>query len=95
MKGFSAYLFWDVDPDKVEIDKHQSWLVRRVLEKGTWEDWKKLRQLLTKAQLIESIKGLRSLEKRAMSFACASLGIEKETLRCYKESQSLNTHWNY
>ena len=55
VKGFSDYLFWDVDPALVDIDKHQSWLVKRVLEKGCWEDWKKLRQLLTKEQLTESV----------------------------------------
>ena len=35
----SPVLFWDVDPATVRWDEHRRWLLQRVLERGTWEDW--------------------------------------------------------
>mgnify|MGYP007079515753 CR=1 FL=1 len=91
----SPYLFWDVDRKTIKLEKHQAWLVKRVLEKGTLNDWKILQNLLNRDQLKATVKGLKNLEKKAASFACAVLEIEPEELRCYTEKQSLSTHWSY
>jgi hypothetical protein len=91
----SPYLFWDVDQANISLEKHQNWLVKRVLEKGTRRDWLVLKKMLSKKQLRESVKSLRSLEKKAASYACAVLEINSEELRCYTEKQSLSTHWPY
>jgi len=95
MKGFSQHLFWDADPETVSIDRHRVWLVKRVLEKGAWEDWLLLLKLLGKAQIREAVKKIRFLEKKALSFACVYLDLDKNQLRCYKQRHSQNPHWNY
>lgn len=30
------WLFWDCDPDSLDIDKHRDFLIRRVLVDGDW-----------------------------------------------------------
>lgn len=32
-------LFWDVDPGTIDIRKNAQWLLERVVQRGTWEDW--------------------------------------------------------
>lgn len=39
MKNFSSNLFWDIDPNNIDMEKHASFIVHRVLEYGTIEDW--------------------------------------------------------
>ena len=47
----SPVLFWDVDQRGVDTKKNARWLVERVLQRGTWEDWLLLRKLYGKAEL--------------------------------------------
>ncbi len=47
----SPYLFWDVDQKEVDTKKNARWLVERVLQRGTWEDWLLLRDLYGKTEL--------------------------------------------
>lgn len=39
IRTLTPQLFWDVDPQNIDIKKHASWLIVRVLQRGTWEDW--------------------------------------------------------
>ncbi len=92
---FSPILFWDVAMDSVDLEKHRPWLVKRVLEKGTREDWNLLVRLYQHNGIREAVKQLRSLEEKAASFACAVLKLEQTDLRCSKNRQSPHTHWAY
>jgi hypothetical protein len=37
--NYSPNLFWDVDPERLDLERHRSYVVARVLEHGTIEDW--------------------------------------------------------
>jgi len=95
MHGFSPHLFWDTDPASVSIETHRVWLVKRVLEKGAWTDWLLLLRLLGKDKVREAVKEMRCLEKKALSFACIYLDLDKTHLRCYMQQQSQAAHWPY
>ena len=95
MKEFSPHLFWDVDPRNISLETHQVWLVTRVLEKGSWSDWILLLKLLGKSKVRDTIPQIRSLEKKALNFACIFFNLDKTQLRCYKQKHSPNTHWHY
>ena len=92
---FSEHLFWDTPVENVDIEKHRSWLVKRVLEKGTKEDWDRLLSLCGKTAIGEAVKTMRSLEKRAFYFACAMLDLEPTECRCYTNRLFHATHSNY
>ncbi len=95
MKGFSPQLFWDTTQEHIDIDKHRAWLVKRVLEKGLWEDWKLLLKLIGKKKVRDSIKKIRHLEKRSLSFACVALNLDPCELRCSTQKSFQATHWPY
>ncbi len=95
MEQFSSHLFWDIARESVNLDEHRNWLVKRVLEKGTLEDWKLLQTTYSRDGIREAVIQLRSLEKKARSFACAILGIHQTELRCFKNKSSPLTHWDY
>jgi hypothetical protein len=47
----SPQLFWDVDPETIDVKKNARWLIERVVQRGTWEDWLLLRTLYGKPEL--------------------------------------------
>lgn len=95
MSRFSSYLFWDVDESQFCIHNNKTWLIKRVLEKGIWKDWLSLNDTYTKVEIVESLKSMRSIDKKAANFACAFYQIKKDELRCYSKKQSQNTPWSY
>ncbi len=92
---FSSHLFWDVDLASIDLEKNRKWLVKRVLEKGELPDWKLLKQTYDREELREAVMTMRSLERRALSFACAVLEIDQTKTRCFMNLSSQATHWSY
>lgn len=93
--NFSKQIFWDVDPQKLDFEQHKVFIVQRVLEYGLMDDWRELNSKLSKAELIEIIKNIRSLDKVTMNFVSNFYNIPLEDLRCYKNKQLTGHFWDY
>ena len=63
----SPVLFWDVDPATVSWGKHRVWLLQRVLERGTWNDWLLVAESIDPGELSELEPALK-LEERERRF---------------------------
>ena len=74
MAKLSPGLFWDTDQESVRQDDHRSWLLSRVLEGGSWEDWLAIRDAYGKDCLAELEPHLR-LDAKARNFLRVWLSI--------------------
>ena len=92
--NFSKNLFWDVDPSTLDIGRHRKYVVARVLEYGTLEDWRQLLSCFTLESIIAVSQTLRSLDPKALSFLCVIGNVPPESFRCYTLRQSTPTPWN-
>lgn len=90
MKALSSHLFWDVDRDTIDFEKHASWLTQRVLEYGRWADWQILRAHYGKPRLAELATGLRTLSPKNLAFCSAWFQIPKSSFRCSDSTLFLN-----
>ncbi len=90
---FSASLFWDVDRGTLDLSAHKKFIVQRVLERGTLDDWRLLKQCYTVDGVVSIAQQLRALEPMALAFIACVGNIAKETFRCYTWKQSHPTHW--
>jgi hypothetical protein len=63
----SQQLFWDVDQRTVDIKKNERWLVERVLQRGSWEDWMTIREAYGKRELQNLSPTLR-LDPKSANF---------------------------
>lgn len=94
INDFSKHLFWDVDLDGFDFEKHKVHLINKVLEYGLINDW----NLLKKVYGLETIKevslNLRSLDAVTLSYLSALFNIDKKEFRCYKHKQLYPTYWN-
>jgi hypothetical protein len=90
---FSTNLFWDVDTETLDIERHLKYVVARVLEFGTFEDWLLVYRRLTLPTILEIAQSLRSLDTKALAFLSTIGHVPRETFRCYTLKPSTQTHW--
>lgn len=92
---FSFNLFWDVDINDLDPDKHRRYIIQRVIEFGTLGDWNQIKEYYGLDQIGKEMKEARSLDDVSLSFLSLATGISKENFRCYSTKQSHRQHWNF
>ena len=83
MKEFSSNLFWDVNPDNIDIEEHASFIVQRVLEYGLLEDWNYILSYYGISRILSLALQFRSLDPKALAFISAITKTPRENFRCY------------
>ena len=91
---FSPHLFWDVDLDGFDFDKHKTHLINKVLEYGMIKDWNLLKEVYGLETIKEVLLNLRSLDAVTLSYLSALFKIDKTEFRCYKHRQLYPNLWN-
>ena len=67
VKNLSPELFWDVRQEEIDPDRHEKWLLERVLQRGRWEDWLLVKTQYKKSRLIDLSPQLK-LDAKAENF---------------------------
>lgn len=91
----SKGLFWDVDFADIDWECNAPYVVERVLDKGSWENFKTILEYYGETGIKEIIIKLRYLDKRTLSFCSVYFNIPLNKFRCYNIRQSNQPHWNY
>jgi len=94
-ENFSPHLFWDVEPSKIDFDKHKAWVIQRVLEYGLMNDWKLIHQYYGINEIAQTVMNLKDIDKKSASFISVLSGIPKEIFLCYSINPSKPKHWNF
>ncbi|MBI2257971.1 MAG: hypothetical protein HYU67_03630 [Flavobacteriia bacterium] len=94
INSFSPYLFWDVDPIKLDLIKNKEQIINKVLEFGLMKDWILLQQLYSEDIIRKVVVNLRNLDKVTLSFVSHIYKIPKSDFRCYQNNQSAQNFWN-
>ncbi len=93
VEDFSNGLFWDIDPQTLDVERHINYIVGRVLEAGTIEDWNLLCRHLSLQGVVRIAQTLRSMDRKSLAFLSAVGRIPQERFRCCTQQQSMQTHW--
>jgi len=88
-------LFWDVKLESIDLEQHAKFIVERILQRGTWEEFKATIDFYGKQKVKSIIKRLRYLDDRTLHFCHTYFEIPLTELRCYNIKQSKVAHWNY
>jgi len=59
--------FWDVNPTTLDPERHRVWIIHRILQFGSWEDWQALFRLYEAAQIQKAL-GHRGLPEHIRQF---------------------------
>jgi hypothetical protein len=93
--GLSKSLFWDVDPQTIDTQKHAAYIIERVITLGTMEDFIIIKNYYGKDKIKQIVKGLRYLNDKDLNFCSVYFKLPKNQFRCYTTKQLNQTLWNY
>lgn len=76
-------LFWDVDYDGIQWKKNYRFVIERVLDRGTFDEWQEIKRYYGLEKIRETALQARWLADTTLSFRSNYLRIPKEQFRCY------------
>jgi hypothetical protein len=94
-KDFSPHLFWDVDVESLDMDKHKLYLIRRVMEYGKLNDWQLLKSRYSMDEIKNAIMSARSMDPKVISFVAMLTNTPLKSFRCYTNQQSNPSFYGY
>ena len=77
-------IFWDIEADAVDQDKHVDFVIERVLELGSLASVKDLMLVFSSDRIVEVIRRSRRISRKTARFWAIRLGIEGG-IRCLEE----------
>ncbi len=87
--------FWDVDMNNIDYEKHARYVVEKVIEKGTENDFlntvrfygfDKVKNLALQALWLSDI---------SINFCCTLFKVKPTDFKCYEKKQLNLQHWNF
>lgn len=89
--------FWEIDTDKLDINKRQEYIIARLLEYGRPESVKWLFDNYNREKIKKIILNTRSLSLKSANFWSEYFKIPKNKILCLKKSyqKMQKTHWPY
>ena len=91
----SKHLFWDINVSEIDEQKHKKFIINKVLQYGTFNDWKIILKFYGKDTIITISKTIKDLDNKTISFLSVISDIPKTEFLCYTTKQSIPTHWNF
>lgn len=88
-------IFWDVDYDTIDWEKHGDWVICRVLDRGGLKDWHEAKRHYGLPRILQAAKKARYLSKKTVHFLSNVFEIPLEEFRCYRLMRSRPEQWIY
>ena len=86
---YSKHLFWDIDPAKLDLEKHSLFIFERVANRGSLEDWKKLIEFYGKDKACNLARQIKYADRKTLNFLSLYFDVPKEEFRCSTKTQYL------
>ena len=88
-------LFWDIDFNSLNGEKHARFIIERVVQKGDISDWKLIKAYFGLEKIKSEVVKVRHFNDKTLNFVSVILKIPKEDFRCYNIKASTQKHWDY
>ena len=91
----SKQAFWDVDMDKIDYKKHARYVMEKVIDRGTIDDFKELRKFYGDNIIRKEIVNASWLGDKEIYFCCTIFNLEPKDFKCYIKKQLNPELWVY
>lgn len=97
LPGFLEKYFWDVEFEKIDLEKRRIYVLRRILEHGDGEAIRWMWENFTDSEIKHILYNYRDLSFKSANFWAVIVGVKKEDVKCLKRrlSKELMTAWPY
>lgn len=84
---FSAYLFWDSDPEKIDFERDKNKVIRRVFDLGKLDDVAESMWFYPQESIVEALLSAEYLPENAIYLAMALYRLKKDDFKCSTSTQ--------
>jgi hypothetical protein len=91
----SRQAFWDVDFEKIDYEKYAGFVVEKIVERGSYTDFKELRKYYGDKRIKHEIVNAKWLGDKEIFFCCTIFGLKPQDFKCYEKKQSNPKLWIY
>lgn len=85
MHGLRKSLFWDVNPEKLDMEKDAQFIIGRVLDYGNPREWRLIRRIYGESKIGGIAKGHTFTDPRSANFWALILSISANQLKCTRK----------
>jgi hypothetical protein len=93
--NLSKVIFWDADFEAIDWQLKAAYVIERVVNYGSSQDWKTIKQYYGMERIRVITLQLRDLAPQSLSFLSCIFDIPKENFRCYILKRSFPQHGNF
>ncbi len=87
MIKLNPLLFWDCDYTKIDFEKNYGFVIERVLERGSFDDWFAIKKYYGMDKIKQAVLNARFLNKKVLAFCSVIFDTPQQEFRCYKLQQ--------
>lgn len=87
--------FWDTDYNSIDWEKHADYVICRVLERGSLNEWFEIKKYYGVDKIISAATNVRYLEKKSMFFISNIFNVPINKFRCYNDQQLSQGLWQF
>lgn len=80
-------LFWDTNPHNLDYETHARYIIARVVQFGTLDEWKQVIAFYGNERIGFELQNERDLDIKTLHFLSCTLDIPLNSFRCYTERQ--------
>ncbi len=88
----SRTAFWDIDFEKLDIDRYADFVIIRIFERGTIQDIEAIINYFGEPRIIKSLTEATSLLPRAFAIAQKLFGLSVNQFSCYTPQRRLRNY---
>ena len=88
LSQFSPHLFWDTDLGKLDVKRHKTSIIERVINYGLERDEIILYKLYSAGTIKKTITKLETLNQRTISYLSMIFNLKETDFRCFGKTQS-------
>jgi hypothetical protein len=91
----SKQAFWDVNMDTIDYKKHARYVMEKVIDRGSFEDFIALRKYYGDEKIKKEIVNVNWIGDKEIYFCCAIFDLELKDFKCYTKKQLNPELWVY
>ncbi len=91
----SKQAFWDVDFDKIDYEKHDRFVVEKVIERGKHQDFLNILKFYGFKRVKTLALNAVWLSDSSINFCCTLFHVNPTDFKCYEKKQLNRAHWNF
>ena len=85
---FSPHVFWDVNIDKIDMQRDKKFLIERIINYGFEQDEILLHSIYSYRILRKTIRKLENINESAIPYLSAVFNIKEQAFKCYGKKPS-------